>query len=354
MLENIRRGVWNISADEGGLRGRLVVIYAALAILNGGGWIWAFACFGNRPDLLGIALVVYGLGLRHAVDADHIAAIDNVTRKLMQEKQQPVAVGFFFAMGHSAVVVLATAAVALVAGLAESLQTVREIGGLIGTSVSALFLLAIAAMNLAVFFSVYQTYRRVKLGASPREEELDLILNHSWFARLCRPLFKLVTRSYHMVLLGFLFGLGFDTATEVAMFGISAAQAAKGLSVLAVLVFPLLFAAGMALADTTDGVMMLGAYRWAAVKPMRKLRYNMTITLMSVLVATVVGALETLNLLKDRFLLVGRFWDKIGTVNDSFQLVGAGIVVVFAAIWVGSLLIARFNDPAEIDLRPAN
>ena len=274
--------------DETGpdLRARVIAVYALLAVLNLGAWIWALAAFYNQPALLGIALVVYGFGLRHAVDADHIAAIDNVTRKLMQAGQRPVSVGFFFAIGHSIVVIIAAAAVAFAANSLKSFPAFQSYGGIIGTLISAFFLFVIAAMNIMIFASIYKTYRLVRSGDTYVEEDLDVLLNNRGFlTRIFRPMFGLVSRSWHMLPLGFLFGLGFDTATEVATFGVAGAQAAKGVSLMAVLVFPVLFAAGMALVDTTDGVMMLGAYNWAFVKPMRKLYYNMTITLVSVIVA---------------------------------------------------------------------
>ena len=288
--------------DESGpnLRARLVTIYSVLAVLNVGAWLWALIAFGDNPAMMGVALVIYGLGLRHAVDADHIAAIDNVTRKLMQDRRRPVAVGFFFALGHSTVVIIAAAAVAVAATLLGSFDAIKGVGGIIGTGVSAFFLLAVAAMNVLIFVSVYRSYRRVRQGGTYVEEDVDLLLNNRGFlARIFRPMFRMVSRSWHMFPLGFLFGLGFDTATEVAMFGVSAAQAAKGIPIEAIMVFPALFTAGMSLVDTTDGVLMLGAYDWAFVKPMRKLYYNMTITLVSVVVAVLIGGIETLGLVAD-------------------------------------------------------
>lgn len=334
------------------LRGRLYTIYAILALLNVGAWIWAFIAFHNQPALLGVALVIYGLGLRHAVDADHIAAIDNVTRKLMQDGQRPVSVGFFFAMGHSTVVIIAAGAVALAATLLGSFDAFQSVSGIIGTSVSALFLLAIAAMNIVIFFSIYKSYRRVRAGGTYVEEDLDILLNNRGFlARIFRPMFRLVTKSWHMFPLGFLFGLGFDTATEVAMFGVSAAQAAKGVSFEAILVFPVLFAAGMSLVDTTDGVMMLGAYDWAFVKPMRKLYYNMTITLVSIVVAVLIGGIEALGLISDKLGLSGGFWDGIGTLNDNFNNLGFVIIGVFVLAWVISYAIykAKGLDDVEVN-----
>jgi nickel/cobalt transporter (NiCoT) family protein len=350
MFTSIKR-LFDESAPD--LKARLISIYALLAVLNIGAWVWALIGFWDRPALLGIALVVYGLGLRHAVDADHIAAIDNVTRKLMQMNQRPVAVGFFFAMGHSLIVIVVAALVAGAVSQLGKFQSFQDLGGTISTSVSALFLLAIAAMNIIIFASIYKTYRRVRAGGAYVEEDLDVLLNNRGFlARIFRPVFKLVTQSWHMFPVGFLFGLGFDTATEVAMFGVSAAQAAKGVPFAAILVFPILFAAGMSLVDTTDGVMMLGAYDWAFVKPIRKLYYNMTITLVSVVVALLIGGIEALGLIADQFGLKGRFWDVIGKLNDNFNNLGFAIIGVFIAAWIISYLIYKAKKLDDLELEP--
>ncbi len=348
MLTSMKR---LFEANSGEIRARLVAVYGLLAVLNIGAWLWAIVAFRAHPALLGVALVIYGLGLRHAVDADHIAAIDNVTRKLMQENQRPVAVGFFFALGHSAIVIVVAAAVAVAATMLGSFQSFQNVGGVVSTSVSALFLLAIAAMNIVIFTSIYKSYRRVRAGGAYVAEDLDLLLNNRGFlARVFRPLFKLVTRSWHMFPLGFLFGLGFDTATEIAMFGISAAQAAKGLPIEAILVFPVLFAAGMSLVDTTDGVMMLGAYDWAFVKPIRKLYYNMTITLVSVAVALLIGGIEALGLIGDKLGLSGGLWDAVGALNDNFNNLGFVIIGVFVAAWAVSYLVYKVKRLDELDV----
>jgi high-affinity nickel-transport protein len=333
------------------VRVRLTAVYSFLLVLNIGAWIWAFVAFHGAPSFFGVALLIYGLGLRHAVDADHIAAIDNVTRKLMQQNQRPVAVGFFFALGHSAIVVIGATAVAGAATLLGSFKSWQAIGEIVSTGVSALFLFAIAAMNVTILAAIYKAYRRVRSGGAYVEEDLDLLLNNRGFlARLLRPLFRLVTRSWHMLALGFLFGLGFDTATEIAMFGISAAQAAKGIALSSIVIFPALFAAGMTLVDTTDGVMMLGAYDWAFVKPIRKLYYNMSITLVSVLVAVLIGGIEALGLVSDQLALSGGFWDAVGSLNDNFNSLGFLIIGVFAAAWSLSYVVYRVRrlDEPEV------
>jgi len=169
--------------------------------------------------------------------------------------------------------------------------------------------------------------------------------------RLFRPLFRMVGRSWHMLAIGFLFGLGFDTATEVALFGISAAQASQGLSLGTVLVFPALFTAGMSLVDTTDSILMLGAYGWAFMKPIRKLFYNMSITLVSVLVAVVIGGIETLGLIADQLNLQGPFWDSVGALNDNFGMLGYIIIGFFVASWLISAIIYRVRKYDEIEVR---
>jgi nickel/cobalt transporter (NiCoT) family protein len=342
--------VFNDRSDH--LRWKIAGIYTVLIAVNILAWVWAFAAFHAYPVLLGTALLAYGFGLRHAVDADHIAAIDNVTRKLMQEGKRPTTVGFFFSLGHSTIVVLATVAVAATAtAFKDRFDTVQNIGGIIGTLVSAFFLLAIAAMNLAILMALVRTFSRVKAGAPYVEEDLDMLLaGRGFLARLFRPLFHMISRSWHMYLLGFLFGLGFDTATEVGLLGISAAQAAHGMSIWSILVFPALFTAGMSLVDTTDGILMLGAYGWAFIRPVRKLYYNITITFVSVVVATVVGGIEALGLIGDQLGLGGPFWGAIGALNDNFGTIGYLIIAIFIVSWLMSVLIYRARGYDRLEL----
>jgi nickel/cobalt transporter (NiCoT) family protein len=352
-------GIVSTVLNEGGpdLRRRLIAIYSVLIGGNILIWLWALVVLGDRPLLLGTALLAYTFGLRHAVDADHIAAIDNVTRKLMQQGQRPVGVGFFFSLGHSAIVVLMSIGVAFAASaLTSRFDSMKAVGGVIGTLASASFLFAIAAINILVLISVYRTFQAVKRGEPFAEDDFDILLNKRGFlSRIFRPLFKLITKSWHMFAIGFLFGLGFDTATEVALFGISSAQAANGMSFATIMVFPLLFTAGMTLIDTTDGVLMLGAYGWAFMKPIRKLYYNMTITAVSVIVAVVIGGLETLNLIGDQLGLTdgGGFWGAIGAVNDNFGVLGYVIIGIFVLSWLVSFLIYRARGYDEIEVEAA-
>jgi high-affinity nickel-transport protein len=338
--------------QAGNTRSRVYGIYAFLLLFNLFAWLWAVVAFRNYPLLLGTAFLAYSFGLRHAVDADHIAAIDNVTRKLMQEGKRPVSVGLMFSFGHSTIVVLGSLALAFVAlKLQQQVDQFRSIGGIVGTLVSTFFLLAIGLANLVILRSVYQTFQRVRRGEPYVDEDLDLLLsNRGFLARVFRPLFAVITKSWHMYPLGLLFGLGFDTATEIGLLGISAAEASRGLPIASILVFPILFAAGMSLIDTTDNILMLGAYGWAYVKPIRKLYYNMTITSVSVLVALVVGGIEALGLLGSQMHLQGRFWGAVGSLNENFGVLGYCIIALFVLSWIVSIAIYKVGRFEELEL----
>jgi high-affinity nickel-transport protein len=337
-------------------RAKLIGIYAALIGANLGAWLWALIAFADHPVLLGTALLAYSFGLRHAVDADHIAAIDNVTRKLMQEGKPAETVGLFFSLGHSTVVVLASIVVALGAAALSGLETFGEVGGVIGTSVSALFLFAIAIANIFILAAVYQTFQRVKRGEPFVEDDLNILLaNRGLLGRLFRPLFRFIRSSWQMYPLGFLFGLGFDTATEIGVLGIAASQAAQGLSFSSMLIFPVLFTAGMSLVDTTDSVLMVRAYGWAFVKPIRKLYYNLTITAVSVVVAVLIGSVEALGLIAEKLALSGGVWDWIAMLNEQFGALGYLIVGLFIVSWLLSVGIYRLKgyDRLEIGAQSA-
>ncbi len=318
-------------------------IYVVLVAANVAAWVWALIAFRHYPVLVGTAFLAYAFGLRHAVDADHIAAIDNVTRKLMQEGKRPVAVGLFFSLGHSTIVVLISGAVALTTmALQGRFDSFKEVGGVVGTLVSALFLFLVGAANFLILCSVYQTFQQVRRGGAFVEEDLNhLLAQRGLLGRFFRRLFRFISRSWHMYPLGFLFGLGFDTATEIGLLGIAAAQASKGLPIWSIMVFPALFTAGMSLIDTTDGVLMLGAYGWAFNKPIRKLYYNLTITFVSVLVAVLIGGIEALGLLADQLNLEGPFWNFIGALNDHFGSLGYLIIAIFVGSWLASIAIYR-------------
>lgn len=337
--------------SPGETRSKIAAIYALLVAANVGAWVLAFLAFANRPLLLGTALLAYTFGLRHAVDADHISAIDNVTRKLMAAGKKPVSVGFFFSLGHSTIVVALTAAIAFAATVVHaSMPGLESIGGVIGTSISALFLYAIAAINVVVLIEVYRTFRRVRHGAPYSEVAVDAALNgRGLWSRLLGPLMRLIGASWHMYPLGVLFGLGFDTATEVGILGIAALEAGKGMPVYTIMVFPLLFTVGMCLLDTTDGVLMLGCYGWAFVKPVRKLYYNLNITLVSVLVAVLVGTIEALSIIGPQLGYRGTMWDAVARLSDNFGLIGAAIVGIFVLSWVVSTAVYKLRRYDELE-----
>ena len=345
----------SLFSDEGGnLRAKVIGMYVLLIAANIAAWAWALSAFRGYPILLGTATLAYTFGLRHAFDADHIAAIDNVTRKLMQEGKRPVAVGFFFSLGHSTIVVALSIAIAITATALQSkfdnLHQHRRRGRHAGFGV----------------ISVRHRHRQhsrphIDLSDFPNREERRQIrrggprsyaVERGLMGRLLRRFFHLIERSWHMYPLGVLFGLGFDTATEVGLLGISATQAAQGMSIWSILVFPALFTAGMSLMDTTDSILMLGAYGWAFVKPIRKLYYNLTITAVSVIVAVVVGGLEVLNLIGDQLGLTdgGGFWGAIGAINDNFGILGYIIVGIFVLSWLISFLVYRAKRYDEIEV----
>ncbi len=341
------------SADN--VRAKVITIYVLLVTATVVAWTLAFAAFATRPLLLGTALIAYTFGLRHAVDADHISAIDNVTRKLMQAGKRPVAVGFFFSLGHSTIVVSLTIAIALAAVVVKNqLPSLQNVGGLIGTSVSALFLFAIAFLNILVFLGVYDAFRRVRRGEPYDEVSVEAYLaERGLMGRFFKPLMKFITKSWHMYPMGVLFGLGFDTATEVGLLGIAAVQGGNGLPIYDILIFPLLFTVGMSLLDTTDGILMLGAYGWAYVKPVRKLYYNMNITLVSIVVALLVGAIEALSIVAGQLHLTGALWERFASISDNFGTLGFAIIGVFIISWGISTLIYKLRRYDELDVAVA-
>ncbi len=350
-----------LSDTTPGLRAKVVGIYGVLGAANVLVWVLTLVAAARYPFILPLAVAAYGFGLRHAVDADHISAIDNVTRKLMQENKRPVTVGLFFSLGHSTVVFIMSALIAggsalLATNLSNDNSPLKVAGGLIGTSVSAMFLFAIAIMNIIILVEVVRTFRQVTHGDAYDADAVEDYLNkRGFFARIFRGLFKTVDASWKMYPIGFLFGLGFDTATEIALLAVGAYGVTHyHLPFIVALLLPLLFMAGMSLADTTDGVMMLGAYGWAYVKPVRKLFYNMVITLVSVVVAIIVGALEVLSIFQGSLNLSGGFWDAVGFLNsgnggNNFGYIGVGIVGIFVLSWLLSSLVYRVNRYDDLE-----
>jgi high-affinity nickel-transport protein len=355
LIKSIRQA---IGGGRRVLGGRMVATLAFLGTANLAIWGVAIFTFHHYPLLLGTCLLAYSFGLRHAVDADHIAAIDNVTRKLMQQGQRPMGVGFFFSLGHSTIVFGLSAAVAGTSlALKDRFDSLSNWGNVFGTLISAGFLLAIAMMNVLILLSIIATFRRVKAGGAYSDEDLNLLLaRRGFFGRLFRGLFKIVDHSWQMYPVGFLFGLGFDTATEVGLLGLAASAATKGLPVWSIMVFPALFTAGMALIDTADSILMLGAYGWAFMKPMRKLFYNITITAVSVAVAVIVGGIETLGLVQGAYNLSGWFWNPIAMVNGdtAFGILGYTIIGIFIAAWIISVAFYKLKRYDDIEVVQAD
>lgn len=325
------------------IKGRASLAIGLLIAFNIAAWILAYAAFYDSPKLLILCLIAYGFGLRHAVDADHIAAIDNVTRKFLYNKQRPIGVGFFFSIGHSSIVVIMSFLVALGTIYMKShLLDFQEIGGLIGTMISSLFLLVIALVNFMIFIDTYRSFLAYRRSGAKGEDIQQILVQKGVMTSLFRPLFRFVTKSWHMYIVGFLFGLGFDTSTEVALLGISATQAASNMSVWAIMVFPVLFMSGMSLIDTLDGILMINVYGWAMVKPARKLFYNMAITLLSFCVALFIGSLEALSIISEKFELKSGIWAYINRVNNSLDYMGFYIVGIFIVCWILAIAASKF------------
>jgi high-affinity nickel-transport protein len=321
------------------------------------GWAMLAAALGGHYHLSkttvfgwGTGILAYTLGMRHAFDADHIAAIDNTTRKLVQEGKRPLGVGFFFSLGHSSVVfVLAILLNFGIRGLDDQLRnstsTLQSTTTVVGTLVSGLFLFLIAALNAVILYSIIKIFKKMRTGAysdAELEEQLD---NRGLMMRFFKPLARRVDTPWKMYPIGFLFGLGFDTATEVALLVLAGTAVVGGLPFYAILSLPILFAAGMSLFDTLDGCFMNFAYDWAFAKPIRKVYYNLTITGLSVFVALFVGAVEVLGLLGHEGHLSGGFWSFIQDFN--INTAGFFIVGVFVVTWVVALAVWHFGRLEE-------
>ena len=316
---------------------RLAGCYGIVLLLHIAGWgllAWQSQRF---PALLGLGALAYSFGLRHAFDADHIAAIDNTTRKLLRGGQKPIAAGFFFSLGHSTVVFLIALALGMVAkavvnSVVNQNGQLKSLGALVGTSVSGAFLVLIGLLNLVILLDIVSTYRHMRRGEYDGSALEQRLVSGGVLTRVLGGLFRFITASWQLYPLGFLFGLGFDTASEVALLAISAGAASQGLPFLALVSLPLIFAAGMTLMDTTDGAFMSKAYLWAFAQPTRKLFYNLTMTGLSVFIALFVGLLELLQIVARVANLHGAFWDWAG--NFDLSTLGFVIVAAFIVAWL--------------------
>jgi len=342
---------------------RLSRFGGAVLFLHLLGWGLFLSYARHNPTLAGLGTLAYAFGLRHAFDADHIAAIDNTTRKLLQDGKRSLGVGFFFSLGHSTVVL------SLVAGLCVAARTVnsqipglQSVGGYVGTSVSGTFLLLIGVLNLAVLLDVLAVFRQMKQGVYNEQRLDEALQNQGLMSRFfLKRLGDRITASWKMYPLGVVFGLGFDTATEIGLLAIAAGVATHHVPFLAVISLPIIFAAGMSLMDTADGAFMSHAYGWAFSNPVRKIYYNITVTSLSVAIALLIGLIELLQVTAAKLSLNGSFWALLASLN--FSSLGYLIVGLFVATWALSAVVwkrrrietrwgAMIDDP-ESTTRPS-
>ncbi|MFC0213956.1 HoxN/HupN/NixA family nickel/cobalt transporter [Paenibacillus chartarius] len=319
---------------------------AVLALHIAGLALLASAASSN-PALWSIGVLSYTLGMRHAFDADHIAAIDNTVRKLIQQNQRPHGVGFYFALGHSSVVFLMAVAMAFSVGWAmEHLPQFESVGGVIGSVVSGSFLLLIGILNLIILIQLFKLFIQFRQGRHTQDQFEELLESRGLFARLLRPMFRFIRRSWHIYPLGFLFGLGFDTASEIALLSISAGAAKEAVSAAGILAFPILFAAGMSLFDTADGMFMTTAYRWAFASPLRKLYYNLIVTLLAVIAALTIGITGLAQVISENLGLTGAFWTWVQEID--FGILGYLLVAAFLLAWAVSFGLWKLLRLGEV------
>ncbi len=333
-----------------GERVRLGGFFGMVALLHVAGWGLLLAYGLGNPAFLGLGGLAYTFGLRHAFDADHISAIDNTTRKLLQDGKKPVGAGFFFSLGHSTVVfvialLLGLTVKSVVEGVFGEGGRLKSIGGVVGTGVSGGFLILIGILNLLILLDVIRVYRRMRRGEYDRGALQKELVAGGLMTRIFGRLFRLIRHSWQLYPVGFLFGLGFDTASEVALLAISAGAAAKGVPFLLVLSLPLIFAAGMSLMDTADGAFMAKAYSWAFSNPIRKVFYNITVTSLSVFVALFVGLVELAQILVQVTGLKGGAFETIG--NLDFSVMGFVIVAAFFVTWAVAFGIFKVRRVEE-------
>jgi nickel/cobalt transporter (NiCoT) family protein len=321
---------------------RLAGLYGVIAFLHVIG-CGLFIYYSSRyPALLGLGFVAYMFGLRHAFDADHIAAVDDTVRYMLQKGKRPLGVGFFFSLGHSTVVLaLAVAIVFAATAIKRDLPALQNLGGIIGASVSGTFLWVIGLLNVIVLLDILKVWRQARTGKHSHAHLEELLTQRGFMNRLFGGrLQRVINHSWQMYPLGILFGIGFDTASEVGLLAMTAGASAGDLPIAAVLSLPILFAAGMSAMDTTDGVLMVKAYDWAFVNPLRKIFYNITITSLSIVVALVIGTIELLQVFIRMLDLNGRFFDLVAGLD--FGILGYLIVGIFLSAWGVSTAIWKF------------
>lgn len=336
----------------------IIGMTAFVLLLHVGGWgVLAFIVAPQHYQVdgttvfgVGLGVTAYTLGMRHAFDADHIAAIDNTTRKLMADGKRPLSVGFWFSLGHSSIVfglvlLLSLGVKALVGQVENDSSGLQQTTGLIGTAVSGVFLLLIGILNLVVLRQIVGVFRRMRHGDYDEAALEDQLNNRGLMNRLLGGITKAVRKPWHMYPVGLLFGLGFDTATEVSLLVLAGGAAAFNLPWYALLTLPVLFAAGMSLLDSIDGCFMNFAYGWAFSKPVRKVYYNITITALSVAVALIIGTIEIVSILAEKLSITGGPLAWVGGLDLNF--VGYAIVALFVLTWVVAIAVWRIGNVEE-------
>ena len=328
---------------------KVAIIFTVLIAITVVGFSAAFVIGKIAVVLAGLGIVAYVFGLRHGVDADHIAAIDNTTRKLMQEGKRPITVGMWFSLGHSTVVVaLIIGLIAATREVAANLPALQSAGAVVGTLVSGSFLWIIGFINAVIVIGMYKIFQTLKEGKLDQKELDNLLENRGFMNRFFRPLFKMINKPWHIYPVGLLFGLGFDTASEIALIAISVGiGVSTNIPMYYVLILPLLFTCGMVTVDTADGVAMRLAYGWAFLNPVRKIYYNLTVTVISVLVAWAIGTVELLQVLSNELNLSGLFWSWLNTIN--FEMIGFGIIGIFVASWLISYGYWQYKQYNKLD-----
>ena len=318
---------------------KIAVVYGSLAIVTAGGFILSSMVGRLSVLLAGLGIVTYVFGLRHGIDADHIAAIDNTTRKLMQENQHPFTVGLWFSLGHSTIVVaLIVALILATRTIVGQIPALQSGGAVIGSTVSGVFLWLIGIVNVVILLGIYRLFKQMRAGKVDQEKLESLLADRGFMNRYFRPLFKIVKKPWQIYPVGVLFGLGFDTATELALIAISVGiGVSSSVPVWMILVLPYMFTCGMVLVDTTDGVTMRMAYGWAFLNPIRKIYYNLTVTVISVLVALAIGTVELLQVLVTELGLSGPAWQWLDSLD--FETIGFAIILIFLASWLISVAI---------------
>ncbi len=332
---------------------RLAGFYGFIGVLHLLGWGLYLSYAAHYPALVGLGFAAYMFGLRHAFDADHIAAVDDTVRYLLQKGKKPLGIGFFFSLGHSTVVLVLAVVISFAAvAVKESLPELKVVGGLIGAGVSGVFLWIIGALNLLVLLDILKVWQKAKTGSHSHAHLEQLLQQRGLMNRLFGGrLQKFLNHSWQMYPLGLLFGLGFDTASEVGLLAMTAGASAGDLPIGAVLSLPILFAAGMSVMDTTDGVLMSRAYNWAFINPLRKIFYNLATTSLSIAVALMIGSIELLQVLINLLDLRGSVFDFIVALD--FGVLGYLIVGLFLFGWALSALLWKLGRVEERHGTPA-